>query len=75
MVVLCKTNIGTNNNDTLIFSFITLCYCSEAIHNTFNSLVTLIAGIVVDFGKKSTLKKAPFQRKKSTFLAKKAPIL
>ena len=28
----------------------------------------------MDFGKKKHLKKAPFQGKKSTFLAKKAPI-
>ena len=29
----------------------------------------------VDFGKKKHFKKTPFQGKKSTFLAKKAPIL
>ena len=33
-----------------------------------------VTGIIVDFGKKKHLKNAPFQGKKSTFLAKKAPI-
>ena len=33
-----------------------------------------IAGIVVNFGKKKHFKKVPFQGKKSTFLAKKAPL-
>ena len=41
----------------------------------FNILVFLImAGIVVDFGKISTLKKQPSKEKKHIFSKKKAPI-
>ena len=47
--------------------------CSDFPMESFENLLS--AGIIVDFGKKKKhLKKAPFQGKKSTFLAKIAPI-
>ena len=46
---------------------------STVIHNVASKKLWQFAGIVVDFGKKKKhLKKAPFQGKLSTFLAKKA---